>query len=343
MNRKKITPIQIIGTQRSGSNLLRLMINELDDVIAPHPPHILKTFMPLIDDYSDLSISSNFHQLIDDVCRLVETNPVVWENIVLNRDDIFDLCKEHSLIEIFKAVYDKMAEANCATHWCCKSMVNVKYVDEIEEAGLRPLYIHLVRDGRDVASSFKKVAVGEKHIYHLAKNWRTLQSQSMALVERVGAERAITVRYEDLLREPKETMMMICDFIGLSYTPKVLEYFDSEESKHTAESGFMWENLKKPIIRNNTEKYRKSLAKQEVALFESISGDILQKYNYDLSGDHKPVLIAEAEIMEFDRENSRLKKEILLKDHLKIDLSKRREQEIFINSVKQRLLKIPSN
>ena len=35
---------QLIGTQRSGSNLFRLMLNEFDEVFAPHPPHILETF-----------------------------------------------------------------------------------------------------------------------------------------------------------------------------------------------------------------------------------------------------------------------------------------------------------
>ena len=38
---------QFIGTQRSGSNLLRLMLNQLEGIYAPHPPHILKTFYPL--------------------------------------------------------------------------------------------------------------------------------------------------------------------------------------------------------------------------------------------------------------------------------------------------------
>ena len=33
--------IFMIGTQRSGSNLLRLMVNQAPDIAAPHPPHIL--------------------------------------------------------------------------------------------------------------------------------------------------------------------------------------------------------------------------------------------------------------------------------------------------------------
>ena len=39
--------IFMIGTQRSGSNLFRLMLNQLPEIAAPHPPHILIRLMPL--------------------------------------------------------------------------------------------------------------------------------------------------------------------------------------------------------------------------------------------------------------------------------------------------------
>jgi hypothetical protein len=75
----------MIGTQRSGSNLLRLMLNQLNGVSAPHPPHILERLMPLLPAYGDLTIVSNFEKLIEDVCTLVETNPVPWTGVTLGQ------------------------------------------------------------------------------------------------------------------------------------------------------------------------------------------------------------------------------------------------------------------
>ena len=69
----------------------------------------------------------------------------------------------------------------------------------IIKSSFNPYYIHLVRDGRDVALSFKKAVVGEKHIYHLAKKWQYDQESSWRYVKEFGTERAIQVRYEDLL------------------------------------------------------------------------------------------------------------------------------------------------
>ena len=339
MSKRNYTPIQIIGTQRSGSNLLRLMLNELPELVAPHPPHILKTFMPLLPQYPDSSKKGNFRQLIEDVCQLVETNPVVWEHVILDRDKIFNACKKNDLIEIFHVVYELMAEANHATHWCCKSMTNVKYADEMEAHHIKPFYIHLVRDGRDVAASFKKVAVGEKHIYHLAKNWHALQKLSAAWTAKIGSGRAITIRYEDLIHHPEKTMKKTCEFLCLNYSPKILKYFNSEESKHTAESGFMWGNLTKPIIKNNTQKYKQVLSIEEIELFDWLAGDMLKKYGYDVAQKPKEIDLNPTVLARFELENTRLKNEIMLKDHLKIDLSKRQKQEAYIEMVKQRLIK----
>ena len=81
-------PVFMIGTQRSGSNLLRLMLNQLKDIASPHPPHVLERMFPLMDGYGDLQQDKNFKILVDDVCRLVELNPVEWSGSSLNRKEV---------------------------------------------------------------------------------------------------------------------------------------------------------------------------------------------------------------------------------------------------------------
>lgn len=337
MRSKTYIPIQIIGTQRSGSNLLRLMLNELPEVVAPHPPHILKTFMPLMSEYPDLTVDENFRQLIEDVCQLIETNPVVWDHVIFDRSQIFSLCTKQTLVEVFKVVYELMAEANNASYWCCKSMSNVHYMEQIEEEGLQPYYIHLVRDGRDVASSFKKVAVGDKHIYSLSSNWNKLQKISERCLQKVGKKRGLTVRYEDLIHSPEETMKRVCNFLGVVFTTKMFNFYNSEESKHTAESGFMWANVTSPIIKNNDQKYKEALTADEVRLFESVSGESLMKYGYKVDKYPTDIELDQATISEFELENERLKKEIRSEGYLKVDILNRKNQETFIVSVKARL------
>jgi hypothetical protein len=91
--------IFMVGEQRSGSNLLRVMLGQASEIAAPHPPHILQRMMPLMPLYSDLEDEATFHLLVDDVCRLVEYNPVPWEHITtFNRGDVARRCRTRSLM-----------------------------------------------------------------------------------------------------------------------------------------------------------------------------------------------------------------------------------------------------
>ena len=42
-----LAPVFIVGTERSGSNLLRVMLNASSELAVPHPPHVMRYFAPL--------------------------------------------------------------------------------------------------------------------------------------------------------------------------------------------------------------------------------------------------------------------------------------------------------
>jgi len=79
----------MIGCQRSGSNWLRTMLGQREDLIAPHPPHIMRDFLPIICKFGDLDDIDNLKILVDHVCSLVERNQVPWQD-THNRDMHFD-------------------------------------------------------------------------------------------------------------------------------------------------------------------------------------------------------------------------------------------------------------
>ena len=98
--------IFIVGEQRSGSNLLRLMLSQAG-IAAPHPPHLLSRMLPLVPSYGDLSNDDCWRQLVNDACELVERNPVPWSGTPrFDRLDIAARCRERSLYAIFGALMD---------------------------------------------------------------------------------------------------------------------------------------------------------------------------------------------------------------------------------------------
>lgn len=336
--RKEIIPIQIIGTQRSGSNLLRLMLNQLNEISAPHPPHILKTFVPLESAYGDLESDKTIVELIEDVCKFVEANPVKWEGVQLDRKQICQRINERNIYEIFRVIYEMHAASKNCTYWCCKSMANVRHSEQLERNGTKPFYIHLYRDGRDVALSFKKVLVGEKHMYSQAEKWYREQLLSLRLFDKLGAKRVIQISYESLLTDTENQMKRLCDFLHIDFTEKVFEYYNSRESELTADSGEMWNNVRRPLIRENHGKYLSELTKQEILIFESVAGSMLDKLGYPIKYAHNGYKLnfSEQDIEKFSQENIMMKEQAL-KSASPHDIQQRSAQNRMIKGIKAKL------
>ena len=75
-------PIFIVGTERSGSNLLRLILDAHPNIAIPHPPHIMLELDHLEPKYGDLSLDQNLRRLINDAVRVVEPPFAPWDIVV---------------------------------------------------------------------------------------------------------------------------------------------------------------------------------------------------------------------------------------------------------------------
>jgi hypothetical protein len=330
-------PIFMIGTQRSGSNLLRVMLNQLNEIASPHPPHILKRMMPLMEFYGDLTYEENFKMLADDVCKLVEINPIHWENVKFDLDDVISRCHENSLIALYGAVYDICAERWGAKTWCSKSLENIEYVEIIENYFEKPRYIYLYRDGRDVALSFRKAVVGEKHMYNIAKVWARTQTIGLNLMTRIDSSRFFAVSYENLVNHTEQTARRLCEFLGVPFSDQMLEFYRSKEARSAAESSTLWNSLTKPVIKNNTRKFLREVSQEDITIFESVAGHLLDILGYDRvyvkQGEEK--IFSKDEIEQYNLENDRLK-QALMDATNREDLERRDRQANFLNEIRSR-------
>ena len=313
------------------------MLNQVKEIAAPHPPHILQIFMPLLPLYGELSVPENFLQLSNDICDFVAANPVIWEMRLPKGKELAERSRSNSLIGLYSAIYEIYAEQHHATIWCCKSMANLYYIPQIEESGLKPIYIHLVRDGRDVASSFKKAIVGEKHIYHLAKQWKEDQDLSKQYCSRYAPDRYILLSYEDLIHDTEGAMRRLLERLHLPFDPSVFDFYKTEEAKHTAEAGKMWDNLVKPVMKTNSNKFLKQLSEEEILIFESIAGDTLESFGYELHCNKSDMITSfpDTQIQEYDRINKSQKAEAMST----LDPAgsqKRKAQLLLIDKIKSR-------
>ncbi len=334
---KNSQPVLVIGTQRSGSNLLRLILNQHPQIEAPHPPHLLQIFYPLLTGYGDLNKKENFALLADDIVRYILVNPVPWKNVRLNTDEVLSRCATYTLPEIFKVVYEMKAGAKHARYWCCKSMANVYYIPEIEEAGMQPFYIHLLRDGRDVAASFKNAIVGDKHVYFIAQQWKKEQELALSMTQQYAADRTSLLRYEEFIADPQTALTPVLSMLQLDWSDDMLNYYLSDEAGSTAASGEMWKNVVKPVDNRNARHYSEKMSAEEIRLFEAVAGGTLKALGYEPDNDLTGLSpqFSEAEMASFKKINEQLKAEAQLK--YKHDAEVRVPQQEILRQIKGRI------
>ncbi len=328
----------IVGTQRSGSNLLRLMLNQLPEIEAPHPPHLLTVFTPLLSVYGDLSNVANFKSLVEDVVAYISVNPVPWFGVSLNAGEVLGRVSENTLADVFRVVYEIKAEAKNARYWCCKSMSNIYYLNQIDAAGMQPFYIHLLRDGRDVAASFKNAIVGEKHIYFIAQQWKKDQQICAAMQAKTDPSRFVLIRYEEFIVNPRKALEPVLDMLGIRWADDILNFWQSEEAKRTAAAGDMWKNVVKPVDSSNMRHYSEKLSDEEITIFEQLAGDMLDFYGYtrDIGLAYKN--ITDTDLLTFKNENDLQKKEARKKYAL--DAKVREGQEEIVRQIKARVSQV---
>ncbi len=330
--------IFMVGTQRSGSNLLRVMLNQAN-IAGSHPAHVLKHLMPLVSGYGDLNKQDNFKIMVDDACRLVELNPVPWEGIdKYDRDDVMNRCSQNSPIAIFGALMDIYAEKQNKSSWLCKSLGYIRWTKELDDYFGSPKYLYLYRDARDVALSFKKAVIGEKHYYHLANQWAETQRLALKAQERIGPERFFAIQYEKLVSEPEQILGKLCQFLNIEFKPSMLEFHKSSEAKTAAKASTLWQNISKPVMSSNTNKFLKEMNENDIRVIESVAGDVLDLLEYERVYIQKgqELHFKHEQISRFNLENQQLKEEAAKKMDPE-DAKRRQIQLAVINEIKSRL------
>ncbi len=137
-------------------------------------------------------------------------------------------------------------------------------------------FIHIVRDGRDVARSQLELGwVG--NVYTGVQAWIDAERLWEKVREVVPASRRIDLKYEDLVTDAEGELTRICDFLDLSYDPAMLRYnedstYDSPDPRLIAQ-------------------WRRKLSRDAVRLAESRISEMLVERGYELSG-HKPLKVS---------------------------------------------------
>ena len=131
-------------------------------------------------------------------------------------------------------------------------------------------YIHLIRDPRDVARSvLQKGWAG--NLYQASEFWSNAEDSWDALLPHLSPDGFVEVRYEDLVTRPEAELARICRFIGVDYSPAMLEYPRDVRQYPPPD----------PTL---ALQWRTKLSPREIELVEQRNGPLMARRGYPLSG-----------------------------------------------------------
>lgn len=269
-------PIFLFGCPRSGTSLLSRMLGAHPRIAIPFESHFYNTFHPWLRHYGDLGISDNRERLIRDI---LATEVV--------RDWFPRPVFEHALAEVDRYDFHGIVEAimNSWTsdvgkeRWGEKTPDHVFAWRTILEGFPDLQVIHMVRDVRDVALSWKRARFGPKHVYLLANRWVTYLQTVDEIRKELPPEQFFELRYEDLLESPEDVLRDTCRFLREEYSSGMLQYHRTDREYRTDKSNL--ENLRRPVMRNNAGKWVREMEPGQLRVVEAVAGPTMERFGYE--------------------------------------------------------------
>jgi hypothetical protein len=250
--------IFIGGSGRSGTTLLREVLSRHSRVAIGPESHILSGLVSL------KRLAGAWNLRLDELQAMAAASP--------------------SVIRFAETFFRDYARKIDKPRWADKSPGNVRFIQRILSRFPNGRFVHMLRDGRDVACSLRhhpaqKVVDGKviqrqvnNPISRCARRWARDVSAGLAWR---GHPRYIEVRFEDLTGDPESTIRRLCDFLGEEFEPSMLR--SGTDKRRESEPG-RWlnnENAAGTIVAKSQARWVAELSRDERDDFVRIAGELL--------------------------------------------------------------------
>jgi hypothetical protein len=289
----------VVGVARSGTTLLRLMLDAHPDLAIPPETH----FIPKIAQACAPpgSGQTSGREARDCVLDRFRADPH-WPDFGLDYAAFarrLDELDPFTIGAALRSFYQLYAARFGKARWGDKTP---RYL--VQQTLIRRLlpeahFVHLIRDGRDVWVSLRGVSFGPGTAEAAATEWQARIERARAQAR--GLPNYTEVRYEDLVLEPEATLRRIVTFLRLPWNPMMLTYYERagerlgelqdvvSPTRGRLRTGVDRQRIHAltgaPPQPDRIGRWRTALDRAERNQYEAIAGPLLQELGYELDGD----------------------------------------------------------
>jgi len=257
------------------------MLGNHENIVIPQESLIFKMFWSFKSHYGDLSNKTSQLELLKDI---LSTRVIgYWEPKA-------EFHKASSLLEkpgfggVVEAIILSTVDGKDIALWGEKSPGHAFYWEAIKSCFPNAIVVHIVRDGRDVATSLIKARMGPKTYYACAKLWQSYLKEIKKVEKSCDPKNFIEIKYEDLLKNTEGVLTRICETLQIRYSDRMLQFFENSSAYKT--DAVNARNLHSPLIINNAQKWRKAMSKNQILEFEAIADKELLTKGYEPAAEN---------------------------------------------------------
>jgi Sulfotransferase family len=274
-------PFFIVGSGRSGSTLLRVMMAAHPRILIPPETWFL---IPLVETLPlDRPLTPTE---IEQAARIV-TGHYRWPDMGIPTQEFRQRLaglRATSLRDVAEVVYLRLLKDEAdkgKVRWGDKTPPYVKILPQLATVFPDALFIHLFRDGRDVAKSFQARGWYGRWLHDNTKEWNEAIDYATIFSRSEWSDRMMPVRYADLVVHPERILRDICRFLGEEYDPAMLAYQATLGRRIPSREAVIHGKLKRAPRESDVFRWKREMTRHEVWVAEAFMGMRLKALGYE--------------------------------------------------------------
>lgn len=283
-------PIFILGANRSGTTLLRLILNAHSRIAIPDEVgYFEKIHQRLTSSWRPPDLSTGYYaQFVDRVIDRDFEHLSGLDHEALKARIVATTPRDYR--QPYMMALAAWARAQGKARWGEKTPANLFYVDVLIDMFPTAQFIYLARDPRDGVRSMQETEIFPDDVVFNALSRRKHAREALRLLPRhVPPDQWTTVRYEDLVTDPESVTRSLCAFLGETYEPSMLAYHRDAERYLNDEAARTYNaTATRPITTARLGMWKEKLDHAAVATVELICRPEMKWFDYPPSGKRLP-------------------------------------------------------
>ena len=295
----------IVGVARSGTTLLRLMLDAHPELAVTHEAGFIPMASNLTNPLSRMFYrrlkntakdGSWLNSLREEFFRTL-TESSTWDDFHISREAFAEALLQlepFSISQGLRTFFRMYAMRFDKPRWGDKTPFYTEYLPVVHNLLPEAHFIHIIRDGRDAALSARGLPFSSNDIEVIARNWvRQIRlARSNARICHY-----LEIRYEDLLHTSSDVLREICEFINLPYDRRMEDYY-LHANERLDELGTAYKSNGAVFATKNSRlgihsltsrppepkrigRWKTEMDKKELATFKRVAGDLLDELGYE--------------------------------------------------------------